>query len=169
MLQKEAERPPLERIEGEAEAKARGTAAGTPPDRTTDLVDFSSGTAVLKTEASSSVRGAVATLFGGTFDPITQTIKGLDKNASRRALAVQAEAERLLLEQTEVTPAAAVQSALKTIEARGQGDDIKLPTPQEIGTMTLEKVRQLVESLPPETEISPDLATAIRRKLTGEP
>lgn len=167
-LQKAAERPSLERVGAEAQAKARGKAAGTPQDRTTDLVDFASGKAVLKTEASSSVRGAVASLFGGTFDPISQTIKGLDKGASRRALAVQAEAERLLLEQTEVTPAAAVQSALKTIEARGSGENISLPSSAEVQAMDVEKVRQLVESLPPETEISPALAAAITKKLTGQ-
>ncbi len=167
-MQKAAERPSFDRLKGEARAKAEGTAAGTPPDKTTDLVDFASGKAVLKTEASSSVRGAVASLFGGTFDPITQTIKGLDKGAARRALAVQAEAERLLLEQTEVTPAAAVQSALRAIEAQGSGEDISLPTPAEVQAMDVEKVRELFESLPDDTEISPALATAIQKKLTGK-
>lgn len=147
-----------------AKSKAEGKAAGTPPERTTNLVDFQSGKAVLKTSASSSVRGAVATLFGGTFDPITETIKGLDKDSSRRALAVQVEAERLLLNQIEVTPAAAVQSALKTIEARG-AEGGGLPSPEEIQGMEVDEVRRLVESLPPETEISQELADAIKRKL----
>lgn len=86
------------------------------------------GESGLKTTQSNAIRSTVTSQFGGTYDPQTGAIVGLDPTQAERALAVMADAEAFLIADGAIGIAQAVQKAMaknpgSKTEAAPAGDD----------------------------------------------
>ncbi len=69
------------------------------------------GTRELKASDSNSIKASVASLYGGVYDPVTGELKGLDKDASIKAMELSSSAAEIMKKDKNITHNEAVKLA----------------------------------------------------------
>lgn len=77
----------------------------------------------LDTTAANGIRATVAQQFGGEYDPQTGEFSLLDRTQAPRMLEVMAKAQDMLRDDPSITPARAVQDAMKAVPSGDGADD----------------------------------------------